>query len=339
MKHLIKKLMLSCLSLSGFLYFRHYRNKHKITVLMLHGVMHKHKNITWEPLRPQISPNELKRVFEILSCYYQFITVDQCIDMLEEKIPIINNGLLMTFDDGYRNNIDYALPICEMFGIKPVLFVSTSHVDSGLPFWFDRLDYALQQNMGKLISFSFEGNKYTFDATSRDALRVSFQKFRDDCKLNFTDDIAMNQLFNALSEMLEMKGGKALSDICLNDDWSAVVSWDNLREVVKKGRLDVASHSVDHWRLDRLSKKQILLQLSESKKRIEQELGISCNYFCYPNGDYSREAMDLIKKSRYRAAFSTGGGVCEVNDDLIKLKRFYFPVNKQRLEILYQLNQ
>jgi len=323
----------------GFLDFLHYRNRHKITVLMLHGVMDKHEKVSWEPLRPQTSPSELQRVLRILSRYYQFITIEQCVDMLDEKIPLINNALLITFDDGYRNAIDFGLPICEQFDIKPVLFVATGQIDKGQPFWFDRLDYALQQNMGEVISLEYQGAEYYFDATSRQALKSSYQKFRDDCKQAFDNDVKMEQLFDALSEILEKRAGKALSDICSDDDWSAVASWSKLRDTVKKKRLDVASHTVDHWRIDRLSKELALLQLTQSKMRIEEELATKCHYFCYPNGEYNQLAISLIKKSGYRAAFATGESLCKVKDDLMTLKRFNFPVNKTKSEIIYMLNR
>jgi peptidoglycan/xylan/chitin deacetylase (PgdA/CDA1 family) len=296
------------------------------------------ENVSWNPLRPQLPPNELKRVLKILSRYYQFITIDQCVDFLEGKIQLIDNALLITFDDGYRNNIDYALPICELFGIKPVLFIATGHIDSGLPFWFDRLDYALQQNMGELILFEYKDETYTFDATSRRALQLSFKKFRDSIKEYFTDDVAMNQLFNSLSEMLELRSGKALRDICVQDDWSSIVSWPQLREAVENDRLDVASHTVDHWRLDSLSEEQILSQLQESKIRIEEELSIKCHYFCYPNGSYNKLAVSLVKDSCYHAAFSTDAGLCKINDNLMTLKRFHLRANRTLPEIIYQLN-
>ena len=337
-KVLVKKIFLSLLSRLGLLNLWHWKNRHKICVLMLHGVMAPHSQTSWTPLRPQISPDELKRTLDILSRYYKFITIDQTIDILEGKAAPIDNALLITFDDGYRNNIDYALPIFEQFGIKPILFVATGHLDSRLPFWFDRIDYALQQNMGELISFEYQGNEYCFDATSLPALKASYQNFRDDCKYAFTDDIDMNQLFNALSEMLESRSGKALRDICVEDDWSGIVSWEQLKETVKFNRIDVGSHTVDHWRLDSLSEPQIIAQLQQSKMRIEDELATQCQYFCYPNGNYNELAVSLTKESGYRAAFATKGKLCKINDDLMTLKRFSFPENKTSAEIMYQLN-
>ncbi|WP_228140233.1 polysaccharide deacetylase family protein [Moritella sp. JT01] len=333
-----KSIVLHCLDKLGILSFWHYKNRHKICVLMLHGVMKRHSKSAWDPLRSQLSPDEFKRTLSILSGYYQFINIEQAVDILAGKAPLIDNAMLITFDDGYRNNIDYALPICELFGIKPVLFVVTGHIDSGLPFWFDRLDYALQQNMGGKITLEYKKQKYHFDATSRGVLQKSYKNFRDYCKHNFTDEIQMNELFNGLSEILEQQSGRALSDICANDDWSAIATWAQLQEVVVQGRLDVASHTVDHFRLERLSEIQMSPQVKSSKDHIEQEIAVKCQYFCYPNGSYNQLAIKLIKESGYRAAFSTDLGLCKSKDDLMNLKRLDFPSNKTESEILYLLN-
>ena len=339
MKSFLKKSILNCLEKLGWFTYFHYRYRNNITVLMLHGVMEGNESLDWEPLRRQVPPEELQRVLQILSDKYQFITAKQSIDMLEGKIPIIHNALLVTFDDGYRNTIDYALPICELFGIKPIMFIATNHVNSGLPFWFDRLDYALQQNIGKEVLFEYQGVKYEFDTSSRDALTQSYKRFRDKCKHHFDNDIEMNKLFDELSHYLEIRTGKALSDFCNKDDWSAIASWTELQDAVNKDRLDIGSHTVDHWRIDRLNKKDILFQLVESKRIIEEKLSTKCDFFCYPNGDYNDLSIELLKKTGYRAAYTTDVGLCKPKDDLMLLKRFNFPSNKMKSEILYLFNR
>lgn len=337
-KVFFKRLLLSMLAVTGLLKLLHYKNRKKICVLMLHGVMKENKKSSWLPLRSQLEPDEFKRTLTLLSELYQFVTVEQVTDMLEGKVDFIDNALLFTFDDGYRNNIDYALPICKQFGIKPILFIATDHVEYCLPFWFDRLDYALQQNMGRVITISHSDQYYSFDATSRIALLNSYKQFRDEVKSNYTDDIEMNKLFNALSDELELRSGKALRDICNKDDWSAIVSWESLFKEVNEKSLDVGSHTVNHLRLDSLSEDKACFELEESKRLIEDKLSIACNYFCYPNGNYNKKSISLVNGSGYRAAFSTDVGLCQSKDDLMTLKRFNFPSNKTKSELMYLLN-
>jgi peptidoglycan/xylan/chitin deacetylase (PgdA/CDA1 family) len=298
LKSNLKKIAIYSFFRFGMLGLLRYINRDKITVLMLHGVMDKKNSSQWSPLRPHISPSELKKNLSILDECYQFVAIDECFDMLSGKKKPIRHALLVTFDDGYQNNLNYALPVCQQFNIKPVIFVSTKHIDIGHPFWFDRLDYALQQSLGTKFTFEYEGECYHFDGTTRDSLSESYANFRRSCKSKFTNDVKMHQLFNALIEWLEALSGKSLANL-LEDKWSSIATWNELRIAQQKGYLDVASHGVDHWRLDKLSEADILTQLSKSKKRIEQEL----------------------------------------SDNLMALKRFSFPVNKTKLELLYLLNR
>lgn len=337
-KAFIKRMLLKALFNTGLLKYLHHKNRHKICVLMVHGVMDPNVDSAWKPLRNQLSAEEFDRTLCTLSQYYHFITVQQSVDMLAGRLPLIDNALLITFDDGYRNNIDYALPICEKYNIKPILFVATNHVNSGLPFWFDRLDYALQQNMGEVISLSYKNEVYTFDATSRNALTISYKKFRDLCKDKFSDDIELNNLFDYLCETLEKRSASALKDICHEDDWSAIVTWDALKRLTSDNRIDVASHTQDHLRLDCLIKSKILSQIKQSKVCIEKELAVKCDYFCYPNGNYNKLSKQLVKEVGYQAAFSTDVGLCQSRDDLMTLKRFNFPAHKTIPELLFLLN-
>jgi len=337
-KAFIKNIILKVLFQSGLLKVLHHKNRHKICVLMVHGVMDIDTKTVWSPLRKQLPVKEFDRTLGMLAQYYHFITIQQSIDILSGKVPPIDNALLITFDDGYRNNIDYALPICEKYNIKPVLFVATNHVGSGLPFWFDRLDYALQQNMGEILSLSYKNEVYSFDATNRITLASSYKKFRDTCKSKFNDDIELNNLFNYLCETLENRSAAALKDICYEDDWSAVVSWSTLKQLISENRIDVASHTQDHLRLDCLEESKILSQLKQSKVCIEKELAVKCDYFCYPNGNYNKLSKQLLKEVGYKAAFSTDVGLCQSEDDLMALKRFNFPAHKTIPELLFLLN-
>lgn len=339
LKKIFKKMALFFLSIFGVLSWLHYRNRNKVSVLMLHGVMKEQAKNLWTPLRPQISPDELKRSLTILSHYYQFINLEQAIEIIKGNAPEIKHALLITFDDGYRNNLDYALPICKEFGIKPVICLATGYVDSRLPFWFDRLDYALQQHIGGIINLKFESEYYKFNAASLDTLRESYKEFRDTVKKQFNDDIKMSYLLSSLAEILEVKSGKALCDICDEDDWSAIAEWNELKKEVVFGNIDIASHTIDHVRLGCLSETDIIHQINESKDRIEKELEVVCDIFCYPNGDYNKLAIKLLKESGYKVAFSTDAGLCNHNDDLMSLKRFSFPVGKSEAELLYLLNR
>ena len=81
-------------------------------------------------------------------------------------------------------------------------------------------------------------------------------------------------------------------------------TWDQLREMQKSGLVTVASHTLNHLNLKDLSEKEIEKEVTESKKVLEKELGVSIDYFTYPEGDFTDIARDKLKKAGYKAALA-----------------------------------
>jgi len=66
--------------------------------------------------------------------------MDEAIEILAGRKAGKPNLAVLTFDDGYRNNITYGLPILTKLNIPATIYVSSGHVKSQKPFWFDRPD-------------------------------------------------------------------------------------------------------------------------------------------------------------------------------------------------------
>ncbi len=104
-------------------------------------------------------------------------------------------------------------------------------------------------------------------------------------------------------------------------------TWDQLREMQKSGLVTIASHTVNHLNLKDLSEKEIEKEVTESKKILEKELGVSIDYFTYPEGDFTDRARDQIKKAGYKAALAMSldprqERSANESEDLLAIMRF-----------------
>ncbi len=81
-------------------------------------------------------------------------------------------------------------------------------------------------------------------------------------------------------------------------------TWDNLREMQKSGLITIASHTVNHINFRELDEVKIAKELKDSKAALEKELGITVDYFTYPEGDYTERAKQLVQDSGYKAALT-----------------------------------
>lgn len=333
MKKKLKEFIYYSAYTSGFFALWRLLNKNNIIILMLHGVMEEKDDSLWVPLRPQITPTYLAESLVFLKRNYSFISLDSAVNMLNGAEPIQPNSIVLTFDDGYRNNIKYALPILEKLNIPATFFLTTGHIENRIPFWFDRLDYALQQvapTGTRMVSIA--GGLIKIDTTDRSQLRNSYKRLRDFVKAKNMNDLEMVAEFNTLSENLENESGRKLSDIFENDDWSAILTGREITDLNNHPLVTWGSHTVDHFRLNLISNDLAYNQLIQSKKYIEDKTCKPCINFCYPDGGYDENIISLVKKCKYSSSVTVEEGVNNKSTGLYKLKRLPYPLIRLKYE-------
>lgn len=98
------------------------------------------------------------------------------------------------------------------------------------------------------------------------------------------------------------------------------MDWKHLRELAEAGNT-VGSHSVSHSNLKSLSEEQQQKELHESKKILEEGLGITVSAFCFPYGKYNSATLRLMEASGYRIGFTTKNGKAREGDNPLEIQR------------------
>ncbi len=101
-----------------------------------------------------------------------------------------------------------------------------------------------------------------------------------------------------------------------------MMTWDELREMQAYG-MTIGSHTVNHLDLSKLSKTEQKNEIFQSKAKIEIELGVSVNYFCYPFGNFNQTTLSLLRQAGYKLAVTTASGTARQQDNLFLLKRVF----------------
>lgn len=333
---LLKKVLVRSLYLLGLPQLAHYLARHKITVLYLHSIIDaKHK--LWSPLRDHIDLEDLEFSLNILKKQYSFISLSDATAILKGDKPTVKNGLVVTLDDGYLNNIKLAGPVFEKLGIKPTLFIATKFVQKSKPFWFDRLDYGLQQIQDKKFMVKIMDREFTFDCENRCQLKQSYSSFRAIIKNAFQSDKQMNLYLDNLAQLIEEKTGKALSDINEIDDCSDIANWSDLKPLITDDSFAIGSHTVNHTRVALVDTTTALTEVAQSKQIIEQNLKIECDAFCYPDNSYNEQVVDFVRE-HYQVAVTTDNGLNQVGCDMMRLKRFNMPTHQDPYKLLFSIS-
>ncbi len=220
-----------------------------------------------------------------------------------EKRPLPKNPALITFDDGYRECHDIALPVLKRAGAKAVFFISTDHITDRKAFWWDRANYLVKRSTRSKVEIDYPSHA-VFDL-SGDRSKV-VQKILDVIKETYALDV--ERYLQTLSAALGVPWGPE-EERRITDE--VLMSWDQVRAMHAAG-MDIQSHTRTHRVLQTLTPDDLREELGGSRRILEEKLDAPIRAIAYPVS-LSPEGHDAIfaavRSAGYDLGFSTSCGL------------------------------
>lgn len=260
-----------------------------------------------DPFCPAISTALFEAEMRFLRRCHRVVSLDELMRRLSDgpADPV----LAITFDDGYQDNYKNAFPILQRYGLPATIFLTTGSMDTDEGLWFERLAVALRNTSRE--SLDLEAVHFSL-RTETERLSANAEIF------SMLRQISNGDRLRLLNDIL-----KQLSVSDVRDRCSSMLTWDEVRAMSVHG-ITFGGHTVAHPFLSRLSSDQFRWEVSECKRRIEDELQRAADYFAYPNGreeDFGSANKQLIREAGYRAAVTTMWGVNDRSTDPFELRR------------------
>ena len=313
-------------------------HRRDVIIVSMHGVMPAENPSSWEPLRHRLLAEKLDVYLRALSKHYNFVSLSAAVEMLTGQMPMQPYSLVVTFDDGYRNNLTHAMPVIRRHGAPATIFVATGHVEHRRPFWFDRLDYAIQHAAGAVSEIRIKGLTVRLKSRARPDLARAYKRLRVAAKSGDGDDGDLRDQLRSIAESLEEGAPRRIADVFEDDDWVSVATWNEIREAGDRADdVRIGSHTVDHVRLALVDDQTAREELAESKRMIEARTGGPCEHLSYPNGSYNRRVAELARQCGYTCAVTTVEGTNKAGEDMMTLRRVGIPVDASEAELLVRV--
>lgn len=99
------------------------------------------------------------------------------------------------------------------------------------------------------------------------------------------------------------------------------LTWSQIKEMHSSGLIHFGTHTVHHYNLPSISSESALNELRESKKTLQDELGVPINFMAYPNGATSNSVIGLVQKARYVGSAGTWSGSIQSEDTIYNMPR------------------
>jgi peptidoglycan/xylan/chitin deacetylase (PgdA/CDA1 family)/CelD/BcsL family acetyltransferase involved in cellulose biosynthesis len=238
----------------------------------------------------------LKRNFEVIN------TAELAVALSRPK----GRYVLITFDDGYRDNYERAFKILMSHRASATFFITTGFIDSPRLPWWDEIAWMVRSSGRAALDVAPYGpSPIPLDTPDRErAVRALLRVYKS---ISSRDtDAYLETLSRATGTGRYGSGG-------VESLW---MTWDMLREMQASGMV-IGGHTVDHTILARMDPQAQRSQIAGCATRLHAELGTAMDSFSYPVGqphDFNQATRDCLNECGVKYAFSYYGGIRSAAD-------------------------
>jgi peptidoglycan/xylan/chitin deacetylase (PgdA/CDA1 family) len=255
-----------------------------------------------------VASNDFEREIAHLCKVTRIVPIDWLVNQLYQGRDIPSKAVCITFDDGYKDNYNFAYPILRKYNAPATIFLTTGYIESSETFWDYKLRFAVW-NTG-VTTFDIAGLGSYRLKSPRDRLLAMNKIQADLLKLPEREkNLLIEKLLKVLGVDIPNRFGERF-----------MLSWEEILEMIENG-ISFGAHTVTHPTLTRLAIEEAREEIIRSKRDIEERLGKPCTLFAYPNGDFNTEIIELVKESGFQGAVTTIPRMIRRGDNLFRLGR------------------
>jgi peptidoglycan/xylan/chitin deacetylase (PgdA/CDA1 family) len=251
-------------------------------------VYHRVTEIADDPEMIAVSPGNFRQQMEFIKQRFPILRFEDQWSYLQEPAVVI------TFDDGYADNVLQALPIIEEVGVPATFFVSTAHIGTDQVFWWHRLEAILLRegefpSHFELQDFRFGRVWKTTSPEQRKRLYASL------CMLMRRLDPGRQEVW---LNQLEHWNGPAV----LPADLHRMMTQEELQKLAESPWTTIGAHTVSHSALSALTEAQQREEIFSSKTTLEKLTGKETTTFSYPFGrkqEYNKTSLRLCREAGF----------------------------------------
>ncbi len=294
-------------------------------ILMYHRV----GDLDADPWYLRVSPEHFDMQMRILRTRARPIHLHELPVALDQG-RLADRSVVVSFDDGYANNLYQAKPILERYEIPATVFVTTGYLGARKEYWWDELEQALLRP-GRLPSrLTLRDGEWTWDLGGAEV--YSEEEYHHDCR-HTREPSRRTQFYYAVWEKLRSVPHQHRTQL-LTEIQSWAATEPSLREshrsltpqevctLADGGLVSIGAHTVTHALLTELPLEQQRHEIRESRSYLRELLKQEITTFSYPFGRYTDETAAIVRNEGYVAACSVTHSPVTIGMDCFQLPRF-----------------
>ncbi len=263
-----------------------------------------------DPYTPlEMDVERFSKILDFVEAHFNVIPLSDAVRILQKGV-LPKRALAVTFDDGYKEWLDVAIPILKSRNLHATFFVTTGQLE-GRPMWHERILAAV-----KVLP------RYNVQLPAGFPERAQLNSFQS--RLDLAGVLISRLKYVSLQERdaaIELLEAQAESAAEVNKGFDSAA----IKDIHAQG-FDVGAHTINHPILNKCTDTEAKNEIGGSKEVLENLICAPIRYFAYPNGkpnrDFDARHVDMVRHCGFAAAFTTGFGVAKPGSDLYQIPRF-----------------
>lgn len=249
----------------------------------------------------EIEPAFLEEVLRSLrNADTDIVTLDEVQRRLAAK-DFRRRFVALTFDDGYRDNRDHALPILRKYEAPFTLFAPSSFAEGTGDLWWIALERAIAR--ADRIEVPVEGALKAFDCSTDEAKDETFAAVYWWLR-SLADEGEMRQIIRELALEHRVDVGSICREFCMD--------WSELAEFARDPLVTIGAHTDTHIMLAKASPEAARADIERGAAELHRHLGRRPEHFSFPVGDPTSAGpreFGIASELGFKTAVTTRPGV------------------------------
>ncbi|MEP7229590.1 MAG: polysaccharide deacetylase family protein [Ginsengibacter sp.] len=275
---MMKRLTFSLLKIIGISSLLRFQKKNTLTVLSLHRVSND-KDYFWNP----ITPGTFEKLLQYVTKYYS-VTSFENISQLKENHYSSKPYLILSFDDGYYDFYEHALPLLRKYNLASNHNIVNDCATHNQIIWTQRLNaifnYCKENRID--LSFLFNGKKISFQSHNGNWLKFYLEMYNLLLKISKVERLEI---------LAEKEQEYSISPVCKMMNWEQVIE-------CSESQVEIGCHTYAHDVLSTITDASILhKEIIQSAIEIEKKVGKKCKVLALPNGEGNEKIEEIVESS------------------------------------------
>jgi peptidoglycan/xylan/chitin deacetylase (PgdA/CDA1 family) len=249
----------------------------------------------------EVSPQFLEEVIrELRRSDFDIVTLDEMHRRLKEQ-DFRRRFVCLTFDDGYRDNAQHALPILRHYDVPFAIYIPTSFPDRAGELWWLTLEAVIARV--SRLALVMDGEDRRYDCHSTEAKYELFEHIYWWLRSLDTEE-ELRETVRDLGARYGVDSGAICRDLCM--------TWDEIAELARNPLATIGAHTVNHVMIKKATDAAVRSEMQLSASTIEAALGRRPLHFSYPVGDRTSAGpreFRITAEVGFRTAVTTRPGV------------------------------